>query len=64
MAAYIIGYRNFIKSCDENMIKLYLKEDPLFIDKTLPYATAFGLETEFLKKVTPLAEDWKAQYVN
>lgn len=64
LAAYIIGYRNFIKSCDENMIKLYLKEDPLFIDKTLPYATAFGLETEFLKKVTPLAEDWKAQYVN
>lgn len=64
LAAYVIGYRNFIKSCDENMIKLYLKEDPLFIDKTLPYATAFGLETEFLSKVTPLAEDWKAQYVN
>ena len=64
LAAYIIGYRNFIKSCDENMIKLYLKEDPLFIDKTLPYATAFGLETEFLNKITPLAEDWKAQYVN
>lgn len=64
LAAYTIWYRNFIKSCDENMIKLYLKKDPLFIDKTLPYATAFGLETEFLNKVTPLAEDWKAQYVN
>lgn len=64
LAAYVIWYRNFIKSCDENMIKLYLKEDPLFIDKTLPYATAFGLETEFLNKITPLAEDWKAQYVN
>lgn len=64
LASYVIGYRNFIKSCDENMIKLYLKEDPLFFDKTLPYATAFWLETEFLNKVTPLAEDWKAQYVN
>ena len=64
LAAYTIGYRNFIKSCDENMIKLHLKEDPLFIDKTLPYATAFWLETEFLNKVTPLAADWKAQYVN
>ena len=64
LAAYVIWYRNFIKSCDEDMIKFYLKEDPLFIDKTLPYATAFGLETEFLNKVTPLAEDWKAQYVN
>ena len=64
LAAYVIGYRNFIKSCDENMIKLCLKEDPLFIDKTLPYATAFWLETEFLNKVTPLAKDRKAQYVN
>ena len=64
LAAYTIWYRNFIKSCDENIIKLYLKEDPLFIDKTLPYATAFWLETEFLNKVTPLAGDWKAQYVN
>ena len=64
LASYAIGYRNFIKSCDENMIKLYLKEDPFFIDKTLPYATAFWLETEFLNKVTPLAEDRKAKYVN
>lgn len=46
------------------MIKLYLKEDPLFIDKTLPYATAFGLETEFLNKVTPLVKDRKAKYIN
>ena len=64
LAAYVIGYRNFIKSCDENIIKLYLKEDPLFIDKTLPYATAVGLETEFLKKITPLAEDWNSKYIN
>ena len=64
LAAYVIWYRNFIKNCDENMIKLYLKEDPLFIDKTLPYATAFGLETEFLNKVTPLVKDRKAKYIN
>ena len=43
---------------------LLLKEDPLFIDRTVPYATAFGLETEFLNKVTPLAKDRKAQYIN
>lgn len=64
LAAYMIWYRNFIKSCDEDIIKLCLKEDPLFIDKTLPYATAFWLETEFLNKVTPLAWDRKAQYIN
>lgn len=64
LASYVIWYRNFIKNCDENIIKFYLEQDPLFIDRTIPYATAFGLETEFLNKVTPLAQDWKAQYIN
>ena len=63
LASHLIGYRNFIKSCDENKIKLLLKEDPLFVDRTLPYATAFGLETEFLKKVSPLIKDRNAKYV-
>lgn len=62
LASQLIGYRNFIKSCDEDKIKLLLKEDPLFIDRTLPYATAFGMETEFLKKVSPLKKDWNAKY--
>jgi hypothetical protein len=38
-------------------LKLFLEEDPLYVDKVLPYAVAFGLETEFLKKTTPLIED-------
>ena len=63
LASHLIGYRNFIKSCDENKIKLLLKDDPLFVDRTLPYATAFWLETEFLKKVSPLRKDWNAKYV-
>jgi hypothetical protein len=64
LASYVIWYRNFIKWCDENMLKLYLKNDPLFLDKTLPYATAFWLETEFLNKISPLGVDMKAKYVN
>ena len=62
LASRVIGYSQFIKSCDENKIKLLLKEDPLFIDRTLPYATAFGMETEFLKKISPLKNDWDAKY--
>lgn len=57
LASHVIWYRNFIKSCDENKIKLFLEEDPLFVDKILPYATAFWIETEFIKKITPLKED-------
>ena len=63
LASKIIWYRNFIKSCDENKIKLFLKQDPLFIDRTLPFATAFGMETEFLRKISPLKSDWNAKYV-
>ena len=63
LASQVIGYSKFIKSCDENKIRLLLKEDPLFIDRTLPYATAFWMETEFLKKISPLKKDWNAKYV-
>ncbi len=63
LASQVIGYSQFIRSCDENKIKMLLKEDPLFIDRTLPYATAFGMETEFLKKISPLRKDWDAKYV-
>ena len=57
LASHIIGYAKFIKDCDEKKLKLFLEEDPLYVDKVLPYAVAFGLETEFLKKATPLIED-------
>ncbi len=52
-------YRNFIKACDENKFKEFLKEDSMFFDKTLPYAVALGLETNFMKKFEPiLKESW------
>lgn len=57
LAAHIIWYAKFIKECDEKQLKTFIKEDPLFIDNTLPYAVAFGMETEFMKKVTPLLKD-------
>lgn len=63
LASQVIGYRNFIKSCDEKKIKMLLEKDSLFVDRTLPYATAFGMETEFLTKITPLKKDWNAKYV-
>jgi len=57
LASHVIWYAKFIKECDANKLKLFLEEDPLYVDKVLPYAVAFGLETEFLKKTTPLIED-------
>ena len=43
--------------CDENKLKLFLQQDPLYFDKILPYAVAFGLETEFIKKIEPIMQE-------
>lgn len=48
------GYKLFIQQVDEQKLKTLLAEDPLFFEETLPFAAAFGLETDFIKKVTPL----------
>lgn len=64
LASHLIWYSNFIKSCDENKIKLILKDDPLFVDRTLPYATAFWLETQFLSKISPLRTERSAKYAS
>ena len=51
------GYKLFIKKVDTEKLQTLLKEDPLFFEKTLPFAAAFGLETEFIKKATPLLKE-------
>lgn len=63
LVSYVIWYRKFMKECDEIQIKTLLEEDPLFVDKSLPYAIAFGLESQFIKKTTPLTEDWNTKYM-
>jgi len=52
-----LGYQEFIQQCDEAQLRTFLAEDPLFVDKTLPYAVAFGLESAFIKKVSPLLQE-------
>ena len=53
----ILWFKKFIESCDINRIKYFLEKDPLYVDKIIPYATAFGLETKFIKKLTPLIQN-------
>ena len=50
-------YRNFIKACNERQIKKFLSQDPLFFDKTLPYAVTLWLETKFMKNFKPIMEE-------
>ena len=58
LIAYILWYRMFLEKCEKPQLKAFLKEDPLYFDKTLPYVVAFGLETEFLKKIIPIMEEY------
>ena len=57
IASEVIWYAQFIQMCDENKLRLFLKQDPTFFDKTLPYAVAFWFETQFIKKITPILEE-------
>ena len=55
--SHILWYKQFLKTCDENKLRLFLQEDPLYFDKILPYAVVFGLDTELIRKITPIMQE-------
>jgi uncharacterized membrane protein YgcG len=44
----IAGYREFVKRVKSDEIKRYLEEDPLFLERVLPYAMVFGMTKHWL----------------
>ncbi len=46
---HLEGLREFIKRVKEDEIKRFLKEEPLFLDKLLPYAVLFDLTKHWIK---------------
>ncbi|MFN3660992.1 MAG: DUF2207 domain-containing protein, partial [Brevinematales bacterium] len=46
----LVGFREFIKRADWPRLERILKDDPLYFDKTLPYAIIFGLESQWTRK--------------
>ena len=57
LKSHILWYKKFLKSCDENKLKLFLKEDSLYFDKILPYAVVFWLDTKLIKIITPIMKE-------
>ena len=49
--AKIYWYKQFLESCEENQLEEFMRQDPLYIDKTLPYAIALGLKDTISKKI-------------
>ncbi len=55
---HCLGYKEFLYKVDKKKIEELTKEDPLFVEKSLPYAVVFWIETEFIKKITPEMLSW------
>jgi hypothetical protein len=47
-----------LEKVDKKKIEELTKQDPLFVEKSLPFAVVFGIETEFIKKITPEMLSW------
>ncbi|GHW02506.1 hypothetical protein AGMMS50249_2920 [candidate division SR1 bacterium] len=52
----IRGFEYFLKHVERPYLEQMLKEDPLYVDKVLPRAVLFGVETEFLKEVNKILQ--------
>lgn len=49
LLADIYWYKYYLEKCEEEQFKESIKEDPTFLDKTLPYIIALRLNSYFLK---------------
>ncbi len=45
---YLLGYRDFMKHVEQDRIRRFLKKDPSYLDRGLPYAVLFGLNKHWL----------------
>ncbi len=57
MEAYkkLAGFREFVKSAESHKLETFLKEDPNYFDKTLPYAIVFDLAEKWASKFDGLS---------
>lgn len=49
------GFRMFIEKAEKRQIEFHLKEDPLYFDKTMAYAIAFGMAKKWANHFKDLA---------
>ena len=45
---YLLGYRDFMQHVEKDRIRRFLKKDPGYLDRGLPYAVLFGLNKHWL----------------
>ena len=58
---HLLGLKEFIDKADKDKIKFFLNEDKKYLDKMLPYAVLFGLNSHWLnlyKELETPLPDW------
>ena len=45
---HLLGYKEFIQKVEKDKIEYFIKQDPYFLDKILPYAVLFDLSKHWL----------------
>ena len=50
------GYKEFLEKVERPVIESELKNDPEYINKLLPWAVLFGLETKLLTRIEDLLQ--------
>ena len=50
---HCLWYKEFLMKVDKKKFEALTKEDPLFVEKALPYAVVFWVQTQFIKNITP-----------
>ena len=53
------GFEHYLTKVEEPYLRQMLKEDPNYVDKMLPRAVLFGVETKFLKAVEKILGELK-----
>jgi uncharacterized membrane protein len=60
----VLGFKEFIKAADKDRIERFLKEDPMYFEKTLPYAMVFGYAKIWGEKFNGLLTEPPTWYVS
>ena len=57
---HCLWFKDFLMKVDKVKLETLLKKDPLYIEKALPYAIVFWVDSQFIKNITPeMIEEWE-----
>jgi uncharacterized membrane protein YgcG len=62
MHRYLLGYKEFMHKVEKDRIRRFLKQDPRYLDRGLPYAVLFGLHDHWIGFYDALQVDTPVWY--